>query len=200
MKDRSSLKVGRIWSFVLLALPLWSCNGPYANEEDAESLIADTRVVVVSLRDETRFHSTFGSANFYESWDASRNGLLGEQEFSRAFYSMWDLDNDNSLEKGEWKKSARDFRIENKLWVQWDTSDDGRLDKREFHLGFSDLLWYEKWDLNGDSRINESEYADGLFRLWDRDANGLLDAREYGLVSTYLENQRRKKGEKGLLL
>lgn len=63
---------------------------------------------------------------------------------------------------------------------EWDTNGDGAVGYEEFDSGFDDEGAFNSWDANDDNMLDEQEYGEGIFGLYDEDGNGDLTEDEYG--------------------
>ncbi|MDX5436488.1 MAG: hypothetical protein LPK03_04800, partial [Pontibacter sp.] len=129
--------------------------------------------------DTNRFNTTFASNNRFSEWDANDDDLLDENEFYGGFYDTWDVNDDDFVDEDEWTTATRDYGIENQNWSDWDTNADNRLDADEFRTGMGTTTYYTDWDADRNEMINEREYSDGIFGLWDDNDDDLLDNNEY---------------------
>ncbi|MFD2515972.1 hypothetical protein ACFSRY_19020 [Pontibacter locisalis] len=145
----------------------------------------EVNVTTTGTWDTNRFNSTFASTNYYEDWDLNDDNLLNEDEFTTSFFQTWDTNNDNALVENEWKTAAKDFGIENEDVLTWDGNFDGVLDEVEFRTGLANNGWYDTWDTNKDNMISEQEYTDGVFMIFDRNDDNVLDDTEYVYYNTY---------------
>lgn len=101
----------------------------------------------------------------YGRWDADRNTMIDNNEFSTVwtetrYFSRWDATRDNFIEENEWR-AGRNAYMQNYDENQYGT--------------FSD------WDADGDGRLNEEEFRDRIFEVYDLDRDGTLSEEEYGM-------------------
>ncbi len=80
-------------------------------------------------------------------------------------------------------------------WAAWDEDEDEHLNEDEFRNVYGESGYFEQWDTNQDSQVDESEWdvamngfmgpdykegQYGSFNDWDANADGVLDDRELG--------------------
>lgn len=161
---------------------MMACNG---ETETVESEVVTDDVAVADTWDEEAYYTTFTNTTYYEDWDLNDDGLLSEEEFRTSFYETFDTDNDGRISQSEWTSAVSDFGVNAADWTAWDTDGDGFIDMAEFTTSFSQVGWYDTWDLDDDAMITEREYTAGVFRIWDENDNNVLDETENVHYNTY---------------
>ncbi len=138
-------------------------------EVGEESVVADTGTVVepVGVQEpivgDGLVGGTAGAASM-SSWDASRDGMLDENEFSRGFnegnwFDDWDVDNDNELSESE-------FQTVNAGWG-------------DAPGGVDENGLFDTWDADEDGLVDNNEFTRGVYSTWDADRNNMIDTTEY---------------------
>ena len=89
-------------------------------------------------------------------------------------FDDFDSNHDDRITLDEWHGGTADLRI----FADRDGNDDRRLDANEFDaLGYDED--FDEWDANDDDYIDEDEYYDGAFGLFDEDENGHWEGDEW---------------------
>ncbi|RDV11494.1 hypothetical protein DXT99_24485 [Pontibacter diazotrophicus] len=57
-------------------------------------------------------------------------------------------------------------------------------DRDEFYTTFIPTNYYEDWDVNDDSFLNEDEFAASFFQIWDTDNDGMIEDIEWNAAVT----------------
>lgn len=70
---------------------------------------------------------------------------------------------------------------------EWDVDDNGSLSRAEFEPGIGTTGWFRQWDADRNAMLAEAELASGVFRLFDRNDDGVLDRQEWerGIAAFY---------------
>jgi hypothetical protein len=107
-------------------------------------------------------------------------GMAGVAQAQECVYDGWDMTSDGLLDQAEFRAG-----FDNEEWFdEWDDDDDELLSESEFDVGTSDWgmartgLWAD-WDANEDDFIDDDEFAEGLFDVWDEDDDVMLSCDEY---------------------
>lgn len=69
----------------------------------------------------------------------------------------------------------------------WGANEDGVLDMQEFRRGLERSGTFAEWDLDDDEELGFSEFATGLYRLWDTSGDGILSVDEWDTAVDFLE-------------
>lgn len=182
--------------FLVIAGSMVACAGETAETATEDGEVATTEeamddpvvvkeVTAVDL-DNDGLYSTFVTTTYYEDYDVNGDKVLDENEFYNSMYKTWDANADNNLDENEWNTGTRDFGMENQVWADWDTNNDGMLSDTENRAGIVKSNRFSDWDTNKDNQLSEREYVDGVFVLWDKNKDGKLDSLEY--VDIYNRN------------
>ncbi|MBD1395758.1 hypothetical protein H9Q13_01150 [Pontibacter sp. JH31] len=156
-----------------------------------------------SAIDGTRMYTDFAATDYFTGWDANNDNMLNKEEFATSFFSTWDTNGDNTLDKSEWSTAANDFGFKdnpNWDWAAWDNNKDNKLSMNEFNTQLAKAQLFENWDKNNNNLLDQREYADGLHTMWNEaDADGTLNEEEYkGKFNKYYDSsQKRMMPERG---
>ena len=77
----------------------------------------------------------------------------------------------------------------------YDSNGNGQISRDEFHGSIADLGVYPNWDTNDDGLLDKNEFGelgqDWDYTAWDADADGLVDADEFydGYYASYDANE-----------
>jgi hypothetical protein len=173
-----------------IAVGMVACTGENTTGVDVtdDDDLVETEESMGETWDNETFGSTFASNNRFGEWDANGDTYLDENEYNSGFFNTWDSNRDNTIDENEWNSGARDFGMENENWSDWDSNKDNKIDANEWNSGFTKNEWRSNWDADKDGRINQREYSDGLFGLWDKNKDGLLDSEESRAYNTRYNN------------
>lgn len=107
-------------------------------------------------------------------------GTAGIAQAQDCTWDGWDTSADGMLDTAEFRTG-----FDNEQWFnEWDDDGDELLSEEEFDLGTSgwgmarDGMW-TAWDANQDDFIDDDEFAEGLFDVWDEDDDVMLACNEY---------------------
>ncbi len=123
---------------------------------------------------------------YYTDYDKNNNGILDSQEFPTYVYTRWDRNRDGFLSTDEWSaNSARWYpkTISYQTYTYWDKDSDGKLDPAEFNTVVSTTNLYKVWDADANNVIDAQEYASATFSLYDSDKDGVLSKEEWMAAS-----------------
>lgn len=177
-KETNTLKGIRIGICFLLVAGMAACNGETEVVED-DFYDDDVAVATADTWDRDAYYSDFTATTYFEDWDKNDDNLLDEEEFTAGFYETFDQNKDGRISQEEWITVVSDFGIDRAAdWEAWDTDGDGFIDRATFDADFAEMGWYGAWDADADSRITEREYTDGVFVIWDKNNDNVLDETE----------------------
>ena len=113
------------------------------------------------------------------AWPAGAEQVVDRAEWDAgwtagAVFERYDVNRDDMLTPQEFSDLVRPV----------ESSEDGFLEVREearerFRDRFGERP-FERWDRDGDGRMDRREFGDGVFGGYDRDGSGTLDPQEYG--------------------
>lgn len=116
----------------------------------------------------------------FTEWDYDQNSTIGEEEFAGGMLGIWDDNDDEMLSETEWNDNVGDwFDEDHSTFAAWDANADGSLTRDELRQGFVDTEWFGDWDMTDDNELDENEFSDGFFGLFDEDRSGYLDENEW---------------------
>jgi Ca2+-binding EF-hand superfamily protein len=100
--------------------------------------------------------------------------LASGSAFAQTAFELHDNNDDGVLSKDEFYGIAQDAGI----FADYDANRDRRLDEDEFGaVGVGTEI--ETWDLDDDSYLDEDEFYEGTYDLYDSDGDGYLDSGEW---------------------
>ena len=120
-------------------------------------------------------------ARLFALWDRNDDNNLDKREFAGGLFSMWDADDDGLLSSRQYN-AYRDawFEEETRLpdFGALDADQNGSLTRREFLQNVRIDPLFDEFDADSDERIEQNEYAEGLFIMSDRDFDGHIEQDE----------------------
>lgn len=72
--------------------------------------------------------------------------------------------------------------------------DDDAVKRDTFAQALTDMGVYEDWDGNGDQALDPSEFADGVFGVWNDDANNYVTEQEWSEAHTHWYRDDQEHG------
>lgn len=134
--------------------------------------------------DNDEFRNAFSSSPYYAEWNTNGDQVVDRQEFAQGFFQTIDEDRNGTLSTEEWR-AARDAYFGSASMEDyqdldtWDQDGDQQVQSAEFVQVLEQADYLAEWDEDGDEQLAEEEIADGVFTMWDTDANGVIEAEEY---------------------
>lgn len=102
--------------------------------------------------------------------------------------SNWNTDGKNGITRSEFRAGF----VSNRAFETWDADNSGALSRAEIEAGVGEKRqafnsrygedWFEEWDENSDSAIDEDEYYDGLYASYDANHSNIIEDAEIGYV------------------
>lgn len=121
--------------------------------------------------------------------DINNNGILDSNEFGTFVRRSWDMNGDGFIDDSEWNAGTTRWYPtgynEYKTYTVWDKDRDGRLDSTEFDTVVTTTKLYETWDVNNDKILEDDEYAAKTFSVYDENADGSLNLKEWQASRRY---------------
>jgi glycine/D-amino acid oxidase-like deaminating enzyme len=187
-KLRTSFRRVSLNGFCVLVLAgMMACSGEKRSGEENES--ASAGPTSAEPWDNERFFTEHASTLYFQEWDLDGDSYLDEKEYLQGEYRSWDTNQDNQIDENEWRAGYKVFRTEPVGWADWDIDASRFLSENEYRAGYNKAGWTRTWDTDGDGRLSEREYSDGLFKRFDRNGDGLLDEKEYRAFQNYLQKR-----------
>lgn len=104
---------------------------------------------------------------------------LGEGEFGRALFRLWDDDGSGALSIDEWDDGVDRWFGEDPADLEvseWDADGDGTIAPAEFEAALGTTELFGSLDLGRDGTLNAPEFGSGVFDAGDSNRDGFLDA------------------------
>jgi len=116
-------------------------------------------------------------ADHYKTFNRDGNDYLEDDEFYRAvdkigYFENWNQDNNKYLNEDEWRAGISEYL--------------GGYQVRQVEE-------FGEWDLNGDSRVSEEEFMEGLFEVADKDRNRQISESEF--INLYLKGSGSQRAK-----
>ena len=160
--------------FLLFAVTLLSCN------REKELTFNDFDKNNNGIIDEQEFEEVF-TANYYDDWNRKNNDYLDDEDFYLTSYEVWDVDDDERLTEEEWlfgyDYHYGDFIVEEYEVI--DIDGDGFIEYVEYEDVLNDTPFYTQWDVDASEYLSDTELAEGIFEIMDKDNDQVLDEDEY---------------------
>lgn len=135
MKIQRYIKI----TLTLLLITTFSANAQVYTENEFSAWDADNNEYI----DDNEFNTVFEENEWYDEWDADRDGLLSEEEWNDGLvtnypaytpddygtYADWDLNDNDVVEEDEWQGYTFDM---------WDEDDDGYITAEEYDAIYDD--------------------------------------------------------------
>lgn len=102
------------------------------------------------------------TSNYFSDWDRNGDSYLDEDEYSGGVFSSWDSNRDNRLDENEWNDGTNNYGVTGQSWADWDIDTDGFLNDGEYRNASNRAGWYRAWDSDGDKRLSQEEYDQGM--------------------------------------
>ena len=157
-------------------------NNPEGKTEDSDYGAWDTDADEFIDNDE--FRNAFSSSPYYAQWNTDDDQTVDRSEFAQGFFRTIDEDGDGTLNAEEWQ-AAQDAYFgapsmeDYQTLDTWDQDGDQSVQATEFAQVLEQADYLAEWDENGDEQLDEEEIANGVFTMWDTDANGVIEAEEF---------------------
>jgi len=150
--------------------------------------------------------STIAQVRDFNSYDADRDSMINQDEFSKMYtssYNDYDLNKDaqitdrelydysfNKLDKnGDRELDSSEWQIgydnlySNYLktgdYTSYDSDRNDRISKNEYYESFRNSNYFNDYDTNGDTFIDADELRARMYRDFDLNEDGLIDENEY---------------------
>ena len=110
-------------------------------------------------------------------FDLDGDDQLGEGEFGRALFRLWDDDGSGALTINEWDDGVDRWFGEDAVNLEvseWDRDGDGTITRDEFEAELGTTELFGRLDLGGEGLLDASELGTGLFDAGDANEDGLL--------------------------
>jgi len=114
-------------------------------------------------------------------WDVDGDGLIHDEEMTRALFAAWDTDDDRTLAREEltagraaWMPGDLEARF-----ASFDVHEDGALRWAAFHQALLDAEYVALFDPNRDGIIRRAELTRGLHEALDEDGDDRIDHAEW---------------------
>lgn len=134
--------------------------------------------------DNNEFRNAFSTSPYYKQWNTNSDQVVDRGEFAQGFFQTIDEDGNGVLSASEWQ-NGRDAYFgdsgmdDYQTLDTWDQDGDEQVQPEEFAQVLEQADYLAEWDEDGDEQLAEDEIADGVFTMWDTDANGVIEAEEY---------------------
>ncbi|HEV7348398.1 hypothetical protein [Telluribacter sp.] len=181
-QEKSVLRVVMNGLCLFALLGLAACSD---NKENEEGEMGSEGTATAETYDSDKFYSTIAIDSQFKEWDTNGDGYVEDTEYRAGQYKSWDSNQDNQVDRNEWNTSASMYGRDTVGWANWDIDASEFLNDEEYTAGFNREGWYKTWDTNGDNRLSDREFSDGLFKQFDKNGNGQLDSDEYQSYQTY---------------
>lgn len=139
----------------------------------------DDRVEVDTI-DEDQAFTRFNQTTFFDDRDMNNDVAFDDNEFNQSFFDAFDLNNNNFIEEEELINSRENFRANTTTtFADLDVSADARLDRSEFDPDFGSNNFFGDFDADLNNTISPREFSNGIFRRWDPDNDGFIEANTF---------------------
>ncbi|WP_247233425.1 EF-hand domain-containing protein [Telluribacter sp. SYSU D00476] len=173
---------------VVNGLCLFGLMGMFAcsnNKGSEESEMASEGAATAESWDNERFYNDFSSNNYFKVWDQNGDTFLDDNEYLQGEYRNYDTNRDNQVDQEEWRTAHGVYGRDTVGWADWDIDASKFLDDQEYGAGFNRAGWVRAWDSDGDGRLSDREFSAGMFKQFDRNGDGQLDAEERRAFQNY---------------
>ena len=173
----------RFLLLVFLIVNTTACtNNPEGKTEDSDYGVWDTDADEFIDNDE--FRNAFSSSPYYAQWNTDGDQVVGREEFAQGFFQIIDKNGNGTLDAEEWRAAREAYfsapsMDEYQTLDTWDQDGDQQVQNTEFARVLEQTDYLAEWDENGDEQLAEEEIANGVFTMWDTDANGVIEAEEF---------------------
>lgn len=118
----------------------------------------------------------------FSRWDRNRDDRLTPNEFYAGAFGVFDRDRDDRISEREfsrmWDRWGRGFDRQ-VAFIDLDRDGDGFLAENEFRRGLNRVGYYDWWAGGVGGGLNERQFSQRAFRLWDADRDRIVDRREF---------------------
>lgn len=132
--------------------------------------------------DEYDFEEAVRSLRLFQRWDEDGSGAIDMAEFGDRVFMIWDVDDSGAIEADELAAADEDWYrkgLTTGSFEEWDSTDDGAIDKLECRQGLADTRLMLAWDRDRNRFIDRGEFADGAFAVWDTSDDGAIQRDEW---------------------
>ncbi|TFL15919.1 hypothetical protein [Jannaschia formosa] len=183
----TNLRFHRLLVATAVALPFSLSSMPAFAQEFGQAVLdldGDGRL------ERREFLEAFGPGQFGR-FDLDGDDQLGEEEFGRALFRLWDDDGSGALSIDEWDDGVDRWFGEDPVDLsvsEWDPDGDGSISYAEFEAELGTTELFGNLDLDAVGTLDAAELGGGLFDAGDRDEDGLFDgADEDGFLTNLAE-------------
>jgi Ca2+-binding EF-hand superfamily protein len=139
------------------------------------------------------FHKALVAMEAHRRWDIDGDGTIQADEFSRSVFRLWDTDESNDIDDGEWSAAHRTWYQPGQrhgMFDDWDDDGDGYLSRTETTRGIRRTNLFGHWDDDGSNGLDREEFTDHAFNVWDENDNEYVDQEEW---SDHLDAWRQQR-------
>lgn len=129
--------------------------------------------------DDEEFYEGITATGYYTDWDLNADETVTNEEMLQGFYRIWDTNGDKRIDQEEWEANMPEKADKFTNMEIWNRDGQEGLSFEEFAENMANTAFYKRLDVNMDDEISDEELSNGLYYLWDNDADGYVEITEY---------------------